>query len=86
MKTLKDTEKLEVNLNEDSDDYFFCAAHVNVNCESHVNYSMEIVICEKGRLNMVVGGKEYILKESEAVFISPFKPTPSCLFMITYPV
>ena len=73
MKTLKDTEKLEVDLNEDSDDYFFCAAHVNVNCESHVNYSMEIVICEEGSLNMVISGKEYVLNKGNAVFIAPFE-------------
>ena len=73
MKTKKTQDYLTAALQEDSDSYFFAAKHINVNCESHVNYSMEIVICEKGRLNMVVGGKEYLLNEGEAVFVGPFE-------------
>lgn len=73
MKNQKTPDYITNIMSEDSDSYFFAAKHINVNCESHVNYSMEIVICEKGKLNIVVGGKDYILNKGEAVFVGPFE-------------
>ena len=60
-------------ITEDSEYYFSAVTSIDTTSPSHGNYSMEIVICYEGVLNMVINGKEYELKKNQAVFIRPYE-------------
>lgn len=52
---------------------FASARHTNVKCVSHMHENMEIVIVNKGTLNMTVGGREYAIPSRHGVFVPPFE-------------
>ena len=58
---------------EDSQHYFACSVHRNVDAILHVNFSMEIVIVDEGKLHVKIGNNEYDINAGQAVFVQPFE-------------
>lgn len=45
----------------------------DVNCQTHINYSMEIVLVSSGELIMRISEKDHVIKKDEAIFVLPFE-------------
>ncbi len=50
-----------------------CTYAQNVNCLTHVNLQMELVIVTKGELIMVIENEKYHIREGESIFVEPFE-------------
>lgn len=53
--------------------YFKAARHIDVNCQLHLHYSMEIVFVSRGELIMNVNGKDRHIYAGQATLMLPFE-------------
>lgn len=54
--------------------HFFLAQHLkNVECRSHLHYSLEIVIVTEGELAVILDDQRYALEKGDGIFIMPFQ-------------
>lgn len=47
--------------------------HTDVNCPTHINFSMEIVYVFDGELVMQISEKTYTIRKNQAIFVLPFE-------------
>lgn len=52
---------------------FMSERHENVFCDVHMHISPEIILVDRGSLNMCVRGREYRINEGEALFVAPYE-------------
>jgi len=66
-------KKSQIHLDANIPHLFASARHTNVECILHIHPTMEIILVEKGTLNMNVGGIEYRIPAGFGVFVPPFE-------------
>ena len=52
---------------------FVSQRHIDIQCGSHINFTMEIVYVTEGLLEMGIGEKTYTVSPGEMIFVLPFE-------------